>query len=139
MSAFENNPNEQVLTQRAAAGHTNHLSGKISFLSNEGERLSGNGHEDARGTNIAEVIDPEFTEHLGRQILRDAKAGVGTVYEVDIIAEDGSRMALEVSTRIVRCYGGRVEVQWIAVPSIIRNQFSFSTESRSQDLDREVA
>lgn len=127
MNAIEDHPHEPVVAQRASAvGDTNHLSGKINFLSNEGERNSGYGPEEA--ANIVEVIDPKFAEHHLRQILRDANAGVGTVYEIDIMARDGRRIALEVSTRIVRCDGGQVEVHWIAVPSMICNQSLFSTE-----------
>lgn len=128
MNAIEDNPHEPVVAQRACAdGYTNHLSGKINFLNNEGERHSGYGREEAARMNIVELIDPEFTDlHLG-QILRDANAGVGTVYEIDIMARDGRRIALEVSTRIVRRDGGQVEVHWIAVPSMICNQSSFST------------
>ena len=75
--------------------------------------------------NIAEVIDPQIA---GReQIIRDAKERVGTVYEIDIIAKDGRRIPLEMSTRVVLCDGERIEVQGIAVPSVIRNQSSFST------------
>ena len=39
------------------------------------------------------------------------------VYEIDIIAKDGRRIPLEVSTRVVLRDGARVEVQWIAAVS----------------------
>jgi len=78
--------------------------------------------------NIAEMIDPQIA---GReQIIRDAKERVGAVYEIDIIAKDGRRIPLEISTRVVLRDGERIEVQGIAVPSVIRNQSSFSTGLR---------
>ncbi len=83
--------------------------------------------------NIAEVIGPQFSGH--EQIIRDAKERVGTVYEIDIIAKDGRRIPLEMSTRVVLREGERIEVQGIAVPSVIRDQSSFSAELRSPDLD----
>lgn len=129
MNALEDNPDEPVVAQRASAvGYTNYMNGKINFLNNEGERNSGYGREAAARMNIVEVVDSEFAEHHLGQILRDANAGVGTVYEIDIMARDGRRIALEVSTRIVRRDGGQVEVHWIAVPSMICNHSSFSTE-----------
>jgi hypothetical protein len=85
--------------------------------------------------NIAEIIDPNIAGHLQKQILRDAQEPVGTVYEIDIMAKDGRRIALEVSTRVVLRDGERVEVQGIAVPSVIRNQCSFSTGLRCLDPD----
>ena len=78
--------------------------------------------------NIAELIDPSIADHIRAQILRDAKERVGTVYEIDLIAKDGRRIPLEVSTRAVLRDGERFEVQGIAVPSVIRNQSSLSME-----------
>jgi len=97
------------------------LSGSLTFLSEEGERISGYTRDEAYGMNIAELLDPEIAEHVGKQILRDAKQRVGTVYEVDIIAKDGSRVPLEVSTRVVLRDRETIEVEGIAVPSVIRD------------------
>lgn len=85
--------------------------------------------------NIAEVIDPESAGHIHEQILRDAKERVGTVYEIDVIAKDGHRIPLEVSTRVVLREGERIEIQGIAVPSVIRSQSFFSTGLRCVDKD----
>jgi PAS domain S-box-containing protein len=111
------------------------LNGNITFLNHEGERLSGYTSEEACRMNIAEVIDPEFAGDIHEQILRDAKERVGTVYEIDVIAKDGRRIPLEVSTRVVLRDGERIEVQGIAVPSVIRSQSSFSTGLRCVDED----
>lgn len=111
------------------------LSGNITFLNHEGERILGYSREEACRMNIAEVIDPGVAGHIQQQILRDAKEPVGTVYEIDIIAKDGRRIALEVSTRVVLRDGVRVEVQGIAVPSVIRSQSSFSMGLRCLDED----
>jgi len=97
------------------------LNGNLTFLSEEGERISGYTRAEACRMNIAELLDPEIAEHVGEQILRDAKQRVGTVYEVDIIAKDGSRVPLEVSTRVVLRDRETIEVEGIAVPSVIRD------------------
>jgi two-component system, cell cycle sensor histidine kinase and response regulator CckA len=109
------------------------LSGNITSLNHEGEQLSGYSREEACRMNIAEVLDPKFAGHIHEQILSDAKERVGTVYEIEVIAKDGRRIPLEVSTRAVLRDGGRIEVQGIAVPSVIRNQSSFSTGLRCVD------
>jgi PAS domain S-box-containing protein len=97
------------------------LNGNLTFLSEEGERISGYTRAEACRMNIAELLDPEIAEHVGEQILRDAKQRVGTVYEVDIIAKDGRRVPLEVSTRVVLRDRETIEVEGIAVPSVIRD------------------
>ena len=111
------------------------LSGNLTFLNHEGELLSGYSREEACAMNIADVIDSESAGRIHQQILRDAEQRVGTVYEVDVIAKDGRRIPLEVSTRIVLRDGERVEVHGIALPSVIRSQSPFSFGLRCVDQD----
>jgi two-component system, cell cycle sensor histidine kinase and response regulator CckA len=136
MNPIENNRHDPALAYRAGAVvYAYDLSGNITFLNYEGERISGYSREEACRMNIAEVIDPKFAGRIHEQILRDAKERVGTVYEIDIVAKDGRRIPLEVSTRVVLRDGERIEVQGIAVPSVIRNQSSFSKGLRCLDED----
>lgn len=122
MNTTKNIPPDPALAQTSSdVVYAYDLSGNITFLNNEGERILGYSREEACRLNIAEVIDPRIAVHLAQEILRDAKELVGTVYEIDIIAKDGHRVALEVSTRVVLRDGGQVEVQGIAVPSVIRS------------------
>ncbi len=97
------------------------MSGNLTFLNKEGERITGYSCEEACGMNIAELLDPEVAAQVREEILRDPKKCVGTVYEVDIITKDGRRVALEASMRIVLRDGEPVEIRGIAVPSVIRN------------------
>jgi PAS domain S-box-containing protein len=98
------------------------LSGNLTFLSEEGERISGYSRAEACRMNIAELLDPEIAGQVGERIVHDASERVGTVYEIDIIAKDGRRVPLEVSTRMVLLREGHgIEIQGIAVPSVIRN------------------
>ncbi len=135
-NSTKNNRHDLGLAHRASAVVYSHdLNGNITFLNHEGERLSGYTREEACRMNIAEVVDPEFAGHIHEQILRDAKERVGTVYEVDVIAKDGRRIPLEVSMRVVLRAGERIEIQGIAVPSVIRSQSSFSMGLRCVDED----
>ena len=98
------------------------LSGNLTFLSEEGERILGYTCEEACRINIAEILDPEIAGQVREQIIRDAKERIGTVYEVDIIARDGRRDPVEVSTHVVVRDKEPIEIQGIAVPSVIRGQ-----------------
>ena len=146
MRQHRNTPAAQTLVQRTSeVTYAYDLEGNFTFLNEEGERLSGYSCEEACRMNIAELLDPEIAAQVHQQALRSANERVGTVYEVDIITRDGRRIPLEVSTRIVLSEGQPIEVQGIAVPTVIRSQppqpmrprcldeeFSFESLSRLQ-------
>jgi PAS domain S-box-containing protein len=119
----------------SAVVYSSDLSGNFTFLNHEGELLSGYSREEACAMNIADIIDSESAGEIQQQILRDAEQRVGTVYEVDVIAKDGRCIPLEVSTRVVLRDGARIEVQGIAVPSVIRSQSPLSFQLRCVDQD----
>ena len=133
--ADDNRPAAEPDQSTSAIVYSYDLSGNITFLNHEGERLSGYSREEACRMNVAEILDPEFAGHISKQILRDAQEPVGAVFEIDVIAKDGHRIPLEVSTRVVLREGDRIEVEGIAVPSVIRNQSSFSFGLRCVDKD----
>ena len=96
------------------------LSGNFTFLSKDGERISGYSCEEACRMNIADLLDPEVAGRVHEQIVSDMTKHVGAVYEIDLIARDGSSVLVEVSTRVVFRDGRAIEIQGIAVPSVIR-------------------
>jgi PAS domain S-box-containing protein len=117
-----NQPPDRESFQRASdVTYAYDLSGNFTFLSEEGERILGYSRAEACRMNIAELLDPEIAGHVGKQIILDAAGRVGTVYEIDIIARDGRLIPMEVSTRVVLREGQGIEIQGIAVPSVIRN------------------
>lgn len=96
------------------------LGGNFTFLNDVGERISGYSREEACRMNIAEVVPAEIAEHVREQIARNVTRRVGTVYEIDLVAKDGRRVPLEVSTAVMLREGQPIEIQGIAVPSVIR-------------------
>jgi two-component system, cell cycle sensor histidine kinase and response regulator CckA len=102
--------------------YAHNLSGNFTFLSEEGERISGYSCEEVCRMNIADLLDPEIAAKVHEQIIRDVQKCVGAVYEIDLIAKDGRHVPLEVSTRVAFREGKPIEVQGIAIPSVIRNQ-----------------
>src|SRR5882762_8910020 len=114
-------PDPESLRRASDVTYAHDLSGNFTFLSEEGERILGYSRAEACRMNIAEVLDPAIAGQVGKQIIHDARERVGTVYEIDIIARDGRRIPMEVSTRAVLREGHAIEIQGIAVLSVIRN------------------
>ena len=96
------------------------LSGNFTFLNHAGEQIIGYSCEEARRLNIADLIRPEIAAQLQEQIASIITKKIGAVYEIEIIAKDGHRVPLEVSLRVVARRGQPVEIEGIAVPSILR-------------------
>jgi PAS domain S-box-containing protein len=125
---------EQKIVDRSTdVTYAHNLSGNFTFLSEEGERISGYSCEEACRMNIAELLDPEIAGRACEQIMGDVTKRIGTVYEIDLIARDGQSISLEVSTRVVVRDGEPIEIQGIAVPSVIRSQSRSSLRARCLD------
>ena len=96
------------------------LAGNFTFLNHTGEAISGYSCSEICRMNIAELVPAEIAAHVREQIISNVTRRVGTVYEIDLIAKDGHRVPLEVSTALVQRNGEPIEIQGIAVPSVIR-------------------
>ncbi|MDX6530743.1 MAG: two-component system, cell cycle sensor histidine kinase and response regulator CckA [Blastocatellia bacterium] len=119
-------PAQKVFQRADDVTYAHDLCGNFTFLNEQGERMSGYSCTEARGMNIMDLLEPEIAGLVPEQILRNATEQVGKVYEIDMIAKDGTRVPLEVSMRIVLREGESIEIQGIAVPSVIRSP-SFSS------------
>jgi PAS domain S-box-containing protein len=91
--------------------YTHDLQGNFTSLNKSGERITGYTREEAVRMNIAQVVVPEQLEKARKMIARKQSEDVATVYELDIIAKDGHRVPLEVSTRLIYQDGVPVGVQ----------------------------
>lgn len=93
--------------------YTHDLAGNFTSLNRTGEKITGYSRAEACQMNVADVIAPEFLE-LARQQTANKTAGTtSTVYELDIIAKDGHRVRLEVSTQLILREGKPVGIQGI--------------------------
>ncbi len=81
--------------------YTHDLAGNFTSLNKTGERVTGYTREEAARMNIAEVVAPEHLEKAREMIARKQSDEVSTIYELDIIARDGRRVPLEVSSRLI--------------------------------------
>jgi diguanylate cyclase (GGDEF)-like protein/PAS domain S-box-containing protein len=94
--------------------YTHDLKGNFTSLNKTGERITGYTRAEACALNIAQVVAPEHLERAREMIGRKQIEGESTVYQLDIIARDGRRVPLEISTRLIFQAGQPVGVQGIA-------------------------
>ena len=94
--------------------YTHDLEGNFTSLNKTGERITGYTRGEATRLNIVEVIAPEHLARAREMMSRKEFIREATVYELEIIAKDGQRVPLEVSTRLVYTNGQPVGVQGIA-------------------------
>ncbi|HEY2942316.1 MAG TPA: PAS domain S-box protein [Vicinamibacteria bacterium] len=92
--------------------YTHDLAGNFTSLNRAGERITGYTRAEALGLNLTQVVVPEYVE-LAREMIRRKLSGdaEGSTYELEIIAKDGRRVPLEVSSRLIRRDGEAVGVQ----------------------------
>ena len=94
--------------------YTHDLSAQFTSLNNAGERITGYTREEALHLNALEVVAPEYRA-LAREMVDRKLAGEDiTQYELEVVAKDGRRVPLEVSTRLILRDGKPVGVQGIA-------------------------
>lgn len=94
------------------------LDGNLTFLNRRGEQLLGYSCEEACRMNISEIVSPEIARRVRDEILDSTNRKIGVVYEIEVIAKDGHRVPLEVSTSVVFDHGEPVEIEGIALPPI---------------------
>lgn len=94
--------------------YSHDLEGNYTSMNKAGERITGYTHEEALKLNLAQTVAPECLEKA-RQMLRRKLAGEDvTAYDLEIIAKDGRRIAVELDSRIIFEDGVAVGVQGIA-------------------------
>jgi two-component system, cell cycle sensor histidine kinase and response regulator CckA len=94
--------------------YSHDLMGRFTSMNKAGERISGYTREEFLRMNIADIIAPEFLEQARRRIADKVAGGALTVYELEIIAKDGRRVALGVNSRLQLDGSVAVGVQGVA-------------------------
>jgi diguanylate cyclase (GGDEF)-like protein/PAS domain S-box-containing protein len=94
--------------------YTHDLEGHFTSLNQAGERITGWTRDDVLHMNIADVLSPEYLD-LARRMMAIKVAGEPPrIYKVEIRSKGGQRIALELSTRVIKEDGRPVGIQGIA-------------------------
>src|SRR5260370_38698057 len=99
----------RVINNRRAIVYTHDLSGNFTFLSKAGERISGYSCEELRRMNVTQIVAPELAGYVREQIAAIVRQRLGRIYEVDIITNDGRKVAVKVSTEVIVRDGRSIE------------------------------
>lgn len=91
------------------------LAGNFLSVNSAAERITGYARDEVRNLNMADILTPESLA-LARQMILNKIGGLqeNTVYEVEVLAKDGSRVPLEIATRLMHEGGKPVAVEGIA-------------------------
>lgn len=90
------------------------LEGRFVAVNRAGERVTGYSRDELLRMTITEVVAPEWLPLARQMLARKLSGEERTLYELPIVASDGRRVWLEVSTRLIRREGQPVGVQGIA-------------------------
>jgi PAS domain S-box-containing protein len=90
------------------------LEGKFTSVNRAGEQITGYTHEECLSLNIADTIAPEHVNRARDMRTKKLAGEKVTAYEVNLLAKDGKRIAVEVNTKLILQDGVPVGVQGIA-------------------------
>ncbi len=93
--------------------YTHDLKGNFTSLNRAGERITGYSRDEAITMNITEVVAPESLAAARAMTARKLAKDAPTTYEINVIAKDGRRVLLELSTRLIYQKGAPIGVQGV--------------------------
>ncbi len=112
--------------------YTHDLQGNFTSLNRTGERITGYTRDEALTMNLAEVVAPESISAARQMTARKLSDNVATTYEITIIAKDGRRVLLELSTRLIFKNGSPIGVQGIGRDVTERQRASVAIQQSEQ-------
>ena len=82
--------------------YTHDLMGNFTSVNHACVTVTGYTHEELQRMNLADLVAPEYLDRARQMLMQKVQQGGGaTTYELEIIARDGRRVPVEVSTRLV--------------------------------------
>jgi two-component system cell cycle sensor histidine kinase/response regulator CckA len=90
------------------------LAGRFTSVNRAGERVTGYTREEILRMNIADVVAPDYLELSRRRIAAMSAGEAVSVFELEAIAKDGSRVALEINSRLLLQDGVAIGIEGIA-------------------------
>ena len=117
--------------------YTHDLKGNYTSVNQAGERITGYTREESLKMNLTDVVVPEDRERAKQLIAAKLAGEELPAYELEILAKDGSRVAVEINTRILYENAVPVGVQGIARDVTERKQADKALE-KSEEKFREL-
>ncbi|MEP6850788.1 MAG: EAL domain-containing protein [Acidobacteriota bacterium] len=102
--------------------YTRDLDGYFTSLNRAGELITGYSREEAIGKHFSSIVAPEHHDYVEEMTKRKVDDNAPNSYEIEIMAKDGRRVALELSTRVIYTNGEPVAVQGIGRDITMRRQ-----------------
>ncbi len=94
--------------------YTHDLEGKFTWLNRAGERCIGSTREEILGTDIREIVVPEYRDLLEQMTRPPRRDQDARTYELEMISKQGKRLSLEIRPRTLFDDGKPAGVQGIA-------------------------
>ncbi|MEK6302038.1 MAG: PAS domain S-box protein [Acidobacteriota bacterium] len=94
--------------------YSHDLEGNYTAVNKAVEQITGYSREEALKMNVAQIIAPEHLEQARSMIRRKLAGEKEPVYNLEIVAKDGRRVAFEVNTRLIHQDGVPVGIHGIA-------------------------
>ncbi len=94
--------------------YSHDLQGKYVSSNRASEEITGYTHEESLKMSFTETIAPEFLDKARDMLARKIAGEHITAYELEIIAKDGTRIPVEVNTRLLMQDGKPIGVTGIA-------------------------
>jgi PAS domain S-box-containing protein len=94
--------------------YTHDLLGNYTSVNKANEKVTGYSTEEALRLNVNQVIAPEYIDVARSMVMTKSPDNSASSYELEVIAKDGRRVALEINSRLSYLNGQAVGVQGIA-------------------------
>ncbi len=94
--------------------YTTDLDGRLTSLNKTGERIAGYSRDEALGTKVTDIAAPEYLDLIQKNTERTIAGEALPPFEVEMVAKDGRRVPVEVSTRLIRHDGKLIGMQGVA-------------------------
>jgi PAS domain S-box-containing protein len=96
------------------ATYTHDLDYRITSWNRAAERLTGFTRDEILGKRISDLLPPGSVERTTEMMRQGLQGHPNTQYEIEMVAKDGSRVPVEVSTRLIEEEGKVVGIQGAA-------------------------
>jgi diguanylate cyclase (GGDEF)-like protein/PAS domain S-box-containing protein len=119
--------------------YTQDLDGNLTSMNKAGERITGYSRPDALRLKLTDLVAPECLEVARRMVERQAAGETPPTYELEILARDSHRVALEISSRPIFREGRMVSIQGIARDVTERKRTEDELQQANQKLEAWVS